>query len=398
MYKFNISAPGTLLLFGKHTTDNKKGYVAASLNMRTKLTFASLPPGAVKVDFIELNFSPIELHTKIPLNPFLKQFFNNKINNMINECELYKQIKAFVNSLTDMYEPRNNRHKLSLQTFFFLLVYIAYRRSIKITASIVVKITSNLPIGEGMGSSASFAACLATCFWRWSFLQKGIAYYEIYKDDMAMILEYTKLCEYMIYKTSNMDKSVISVYGSLLVSENSEREAKMYTKFPRIRILLVWSKSKQKTPINVIRHSYLGVKLILNTIDAISKESIKIFDEMDEKPIDLSKAGPDTPDVPLQVKYEKLSNLIHMNQGLLQTLGISHPTLDIICAIAQDFSLKGKMASVNKAGYGCGYVFILLQPDIADDTIIDLLNRLKAQNFCISITSLCGKWSGVRIE
>lgn len=84
--------------------------------------------------------------------------------------------------------------------------------------------------------------------------------------------------------------------------------------------------------------------------------------------------------------------LIQLNQGLLRALGMSHPNLEIICAIAKKFSLAGKLM----CNGGGGYAIILLLPNTTDELINQLLNELKCHNFSIKITKL--NCSGVRIE
>ncbi|XP_011639707.1 mevalonate kinase-like [Pogonomyrmex barbatus] len=394
MYKFSISAPGSLFLLGEHMKmhENKKAFVMTSLNMRTKLTFTSLPPNAVKMDFIELIFPNIQLHMKIPLNPFLFHFFNNNTDKTIGAHTLYEKVKIYVSSLMG----NNNtcdlilgQHESSLQTFFFLLVYIAYRHIIKITASFIVKISSDLPIGEGMGSSTSFGTCLAACFWRWSLLQKGIARYEFHAEDTSVISGCVAICERIVYKSTTSFNIVVSVHGSLLILKQNSM-IKKYDHFPSIKILLVCSNVKQKdVQMHVdTRHSQ---EFALNNISALAKASIKVFKEIKKMVTDLGQVALDDPS---NLTLRTLSDIVRINQELLNSLGISHPNLDIICAIAQNHSLSGKMACLNKYGYA----FILLLPSVTDDDIAKLIDELKSHNFDASITSLCGESSGVRVE
>lgn len=48
-----------------------------------------------------------------------------------------------------------------------------------------------------------------------------------------------------------------------------------------------------------------------------------------------------------------------MNQGLLATCQISHPSLDRICAEAQNYGLAAKLTGAG----GGGHAYILLLPD-----------------------------------
>ncbi|KYM86062.1 hypothetical protein ALC53_04255 [Atta colombica] len=120
------------------------------------------------------------------------------------------------------------------------------------------------PIGKGLGSSASFAVCLAVCFWHWSLLQKETDLYEFGKI---------------------LDGGVINTLKS-------------FSNLPGMKILLIFSNVSQKTK-----------------IELLSKKSIKF-------------------------EFN-----IQVNQGLLKTLGMSHPNSDIICAIDQNFLFDEKITS-----------------------------------------------------
>ncbi|KAL6263801.1 hypothetical protein P5V15_003884 [Pogonomyrmex californicus] len=313
----------------------------------------------------------------MPLNPFICHFFNDNITEtIVLKHDLYIKVKDYVSSLTDYtgtYEPMNDQHKLSLQAFFFLLVYIAYRYTIKIMASFIIKISSELPIGKGMGSSTSFAACLAACFLRWSLLQKGIVRYEFGEEDTKVLKRCITMCEKVVYNSSNTSDSVVPVFGA-------------------IKVLIMYSNITSEA---VQKHSYPFADSILDSIDAISKESIEIFNQIEEKPrMNLYKCSTSTLSDSPQSNYEKLSDLIRMNQGLLNALGISHSKVDTICAIAQDCSLSGKMACRGRLDY----TYILLPQNITDEDLTKLLDKLKSRNFFGTVTSLCGDWSGVRVE
>lgn len=81
-----------------------------------------------------------------------------------------------------------------------------------------------------------------------------------------------------------------------------------------------------------------------------------------------------------------------MNQGLLSTLDMSHPKLDDICSIARASAFAGKLTGAG----GGGYAYILLLPHTTTERIASLTERLIAENFSVTTTSLgC---DGVRIE
>ncbi|KAL6259748.1 hypothetical protein P5V15_009662 [Pogonomyrmex californicus] len=402
MYRFNLSAPGMVFLYGDAMIMSAKTCIATSLDMRTRLSFASLPPRVVPIEYIELDFSSINLHVKIPLTQFLLHFFYHNIKRDVNSIQIYNGVKSFLDSSMDTYigtyERSNIDHQSSLQAFFFLLVSVAYKESIEITSSFVVKVSTELTIGEGLGSSASFAVCLTACFLRWSLLQKGIVRYEFDEDDKLLIASYAIDCDCIIYQSTSVMAVNVSVKGSILIF-NEGLPIKLFSKdMFRIKIILVYSNVSMKTVnLSDIERSVMTNPIaisILSIMEALAKASVQTFIEINENIFYLCRGGimkPVNLNLPLKL-YKKLSELIQMNQGLLQALNMSHPEIDIICAIAQDSSLAGKLTGKGKGGYA----FILLPPNTTDEDITKLIDEFKSYNFPVTLTSLCS--NGVIVE
>ncbi|KAL6259746.1 hypothetical protein P5V15_009660 [Pogonomyrmex californicus] len=399
MYRFNISAPGAIYLHGDPVLGYAKSAVIAGLNLRTKLSFTSLFPRMVPTEYIELDFSTINLYVKIPLNIVLKTFFDKNVVRKTDMDDIHDAIKDFVDSLETCdgtYKPNNLHHRLSLQAFFFLLVAIAYKETINITATFIVKLSSELAIGESLGSSQSFAVCLAACFWRWSNLQKGTVIYEFTLESEQKILFYGGICDNMVYKCQNAFKILVSIRGSIV--ETKEWLMQKYTDFPNIKILLVFSNVSLNhvhiPPVTGDKGSFM--KHYLDIINVISKESIQLFDMIRPKELEQNQESnvEESLSIDLQTHYEKLSDLININQGLLKALDMSDANINIVCAIAQKYSLKAKATGTGRGGY----VFILLPPNIKDKIVHQLIHEYVLHDFPAILTNLCGKWNGVRVE
>ncbi|XP_018340339.1 PREDICTED: mevalonate kinase-like [Trachymyrmex septentrionalis] len=397
MYRFKVSAPGTVLLCGEYN----KSCAAADLDMRTVLTFSSFPTEVVRKDFIEIKFSSIRLHMKIPLRIFLLHFFQENYDWTRNPRQVFESVKNFIEFLTGFpgnYDLDNRAHQLSLEAFFFLLVTISYEKNIIINSSFVVEISSELPIGEGLGSSASFVVCLAACFFRWNLLQKGTVRYIFNPIDLIYIMKYASACESFVYNSSNLFKVRISTNGTLQVFEEENRMVHFFSDLPSMKILLVFSNVSQKieqnkVEIKVKKHLSSSVDSILNSIETISKKFIQTLKEIKTEMLSLRQQEIfEINSVGLINYYKNLMDLIHINQGLLRALGTSHPNLDIICTIARDFSLGAKIAANRKSGY----VFTLLLASTSDEYIQDLIKIFESHNFTAKIVSL--NCSGVRIE
>ncbi|XP_011882448.1 PREDICTED: uncharacterized protein LOC105570093, partial [Vollenhovia emeryi] len=312
------------------------------------------------------------------------------------------------------YEPNNLAHRLSLETFFFLLVYISCQKNIKMTSSFRVTISSELAIGEGLGSSASFVACLAACFYRLSFLQKGIVIAEFDCQDISVIFQYVQKCSYMIYNDWTTIDSLVCVYGSVYVFRSDVQTA-VYEALPNMKILLVSPNVCHKTIIdqNVqtgkICQSYLNIKSIQKCIDDIVEMSNNIQGVL--KP----------PEVLLMdTLYLKTWRIIYSNYVRVSrhsdtanvdvilhvlVLFLRHYYCIVICwklySSLNTYALQ-TLINVNQGllhalcDGGSRYVFILLLPNSTDELLTQLLDELKSRNFPAKLTSL--NCSGVKID
>ena len=87
-----------------------------------------------------------------------------------------------------------------------------------------------------------------------------------------------------------------------------------------------------------IRHPD-AMNFVFNAVDCVSKEvSILIQSPVDD-------------DVSLTANEEKLAELMEMNQGLLQSMGVSHATIETVLRTTLKYKLVSKLTGAG--GGGC---------------------------------------------
>ncbi|XP_071644377.1 mevalonate kinase-like [Temnothorax longispinosus] len=390
MIEFKISAPGKVILYGEHAVVHGKTAVAASLNLRTTLKFAELPNSE---DVIKVEFPDVKLYLKFPFCVFFDYFFGNNFHySLIKDVnELHIRVKDFIDSIDHVIDKNNSdtlieRQRSSLQAFFYLLVYIAYEEHINIEeTSFHVHLSTELAVNSGLGSSASFAVCLAACFLHWSRLQKG-EHNTFNKDELDKISKYALNCERIMHESpSGIDNSVCT-YGSIIKFKNKQLD--MIPQVPDLKILLVntnvtRSTKKQVKQVAELKDLYPSIVIpILDSIDALSNHAWETLNEINQF----------SGSIKLDDRHTTLSCFIHMNQGLLTALNVSHPKLEMICTLAMTHSYAGKLTGAG--GGGCAY--ILLPKDADDGSIKIFTKQLEEKGFEVTMTSLgC---SGVIIE
>ncbi|XP_071580186.1 uncharacterized protein [Temnothorax nylanderi] len=173
---------------------------------------------------------------------------------------------------------------------------------------------------------------------------------------------------------------------------------------PGMKILLVSSNVSQKTiseqneQMEGMRLSYPFIESVQRNIDNVVDKFKDTLDDTEKKicqmEIDMIGLREEQKLDYLKDCCIQLVTLISMNQGLLRALGMSHPNLDVICAIAWQLSISFAGKLTNNGGGG--YAFILLSPDSPATHINCILNELKSHNFSAQITNL--NCNGVRNE
>ncbi|XP_018400403.1 PREDICTED: mevalonate kinase [Cyphomyrmex costatus] len=396
MIEFKVSAPGKIILFGEHAVVYGKTAIATSLNLRTNVKFTELNKSQDLKNIIKIEFPDIKLFFNLPFCVFQNYFFNDNFDYLMikNNDELHKCVNDFLNSIENLIDKSNNEmieeQKLSLRAFFYLLVYIAYEEHIDIKeTSFHVHLSTELKVGSGLGSSASFAVSLAACFLHWLLLQKG-DHSAFNKDELDKISKYALNCEQIMHESpSGIDNSVCT-YGSVIKFQQ-KKLVDMLSCMSNLKILLINSNIIRSTKDQVKRAAHLKnlypeiITPVLDSIDALSQNAWEILKEM-------SNNADKSTESMKQDWFKKLSVLIHMNQGLLTALDVSHPKLEIICAVAWSNLYAAKLTGAG----GGGYAYILLPSDIKSESIDSFSKQLEKKGFDVTMTSLGG--SGVRIE
>lgn len=285
MIEFKVSAPGKVILFGEHAVVYGKTAVAASLNLRTTLKFVELLRSPDSKNIIKIELPDVKLLLSLPLRVFLDYFFSDNFNySLIKESnQLHSYVKDFIDSIENVIDRHNSdsvikQQKSSLQAFFYLLVYIAYEEHIDIKdISFHVHLSTELMVSAGLGSSASFAVCLAACFLHWSLLQKG-KHDMFNKEELDKISKYALNCERIMHESPSGIDNSICTYGSIIKFQKKEL-VDMSPHVPNLKILLVNTNVTRSTKDQVKRTAHLKelypsiIIPVLDSIDALSNNA-----------------------------------------------------------------------------------------------------------------------------
>lgn len=268
MVQFQISAPDTLSLFGEHA---KKGLIA-SINLRTTLTFNELP---ISLDNIIINIPQIYLFYNVSLQEFLK-LYDSCIENM----ELLQE--KVLQYTSNLYIPTN--HRVIMQIFYYLLVYITYKEQIKIKS---FNISSFTKFMDKEFACPAFIVCFAACLLHWSHVQKGIHNNNFNYIDLEKIELYAISCKKIFPESKEIDM-VLCIYSFLAEYQFEEIHVIPIVSVSNVTILLVDSKQTQNLKTQEQQRTELMnmfpdiANSILNNIDTVTNMACNTLQKFDK--------------------------------------------------------------------------------------------------------------------
>ncbi|KAI3647556.1 hypothetical protein MP228_007777 [Amoeboaphelidium protococcarum] len=361
LVEFTIKAPGKAILFGEHAVVHGTKACASSINLYTTSSYQLLP----ERDAAELELPDLQV----------KQVFEmRETASILNECcPDGPNLNGIDARLLEHVLQRARRPQYSadqsaaIAAFEYLNVVLKFtdkhsRFLTKRGCRIVV--SSQIPVGAGLGSSASYSACIAaSLLLHYNHLDKDTDLRST--DSLNLINKYAFIAECVIHGNPSGIDNTVCVFGGVIAYQKAittgKAETKVIDKFQH-KFLLTNTKTPRQTKVQLLKFKQvidghnLVAKSMLETIDCISAE----FESMIHAE---------------NVDYERMKTLININQKLLECFNVSHPNIAKVCDIAQKFGLASKLT-----GAGGGGCVLTLLPDTVEDS--QLMFQLRDQLSC----------------
>ena len=274
----------------------------------------------------------------------------------------------------DASEELRKIHQSSASAFLYLLLSLGSQSF----PGCVYTLRSVIPIGAGLGSSASITVCIAA-----ALLLQIRALSGPHPDQPAeegrlqieRINRWAFVGEMCIHgNPSGVDNTVAS-QGKAVVFQRSDYSkppsVKPLWNFPELRLLLVDTKQPKSTAFEVAKVAKLKerhpqiTESIFNAIDKVSEEAAELLVGEDFNPEELSS-------------LEDLGKLMTINHGLLIALGVSHPRLERIRELVDDEGV-GWTKLTGAGGGGCSIT--LLKPEVSEERLQRLENALDKEDY-----------------
>uniref|UniRef100_I1JRE1 Mevalonate kinase n=1 Tax=Glycine max TaxID=3847 RepID=I1JRE1_SOYBN len=299
-------APGKIILTGEHAVVHGSTAVASSIDLYTYVSLHFSTPSDNE-DSLKLKLQETALEFSWPITRIRAAFPEStaQLSSTPNSCSV-ENAKAIAALVEELNIPEA---KLGLASGVsaFLWLY----SSIQGFKPATVVVTSELPLGSGLGSSASFCVALAAALLAYtdsvSLDLKHQGWLSFGEKDLELVNKWAFEGEKIIHgKPSGIDNTV-SAYGNI-ISFKSGNLTHMKSSVP-LKMLITNTKVGRNTKALVagvgermLRHPDI-MAFVFSAVDSISNELTSI----------LKSPTPD--ELSVTEKEEKIEELMEMNQG-----------------------------------------------------------------------------------
>jgi len=324
------SAPGKVIVFGEHAVVYGKTAVASSLGLRCYSKVEKTDSDVVSLCLpnlkMEKTFSIEELKA-------IKSTIKVDIN---NPKPISDEVK---NKLIALSQPFNS-FATEQASLCFLYLFLCISSEI---TSVKIEINSSLPVGAGLGSSASYAVSLVSSLLTFfNYIEKNKF---TDKESLKLINDWAFIGEKIAHgNPSGLDNSV-STYGRAQAFTKGELTA--LENFNSFRFILTNTNVPKNTKVQVqnVRNLYNNYPNVINPIlDSIHNIGERCKELFTNENIEEEKIT------------KELKDMIDINHYLLCSLNISHEKIEKIKQITKNYGFHTKITGAG--GGGCLLTYI----------------------------------------
>ncbi|KAL9630958.1 MAG: hypothetical protein Q9164_006151 [Protoblastenia rupestris] len=390
---FITSAPGKVIVYGEHAVVHGKAAIAAAISLRSYMLVTTLSKSQ---RIISLQFPDIKLNHTWKIDELPWSVFANPSN----KKAYYDLVTALDPDLVEALQPhlstvspnlsgeKKKIHQAAASAFLYLFLSLGSQAF----PGCIYTLRSTLPIGAGLGSSASISVCISSALLLQIRALSGPhpdQPLEEAETQVERINRWAFVGEMCIHGNPSGVDNTVAANGKAVLFKRED-----YTKppkvlplrnFPELPLLLVNTRQPRSTATEVAKVGALKTALpsvtdlILSAIDRVTESAFALVTSPNFSHADTKTT-------------QTLGSLMNINHGLLVSLGVSHPRLERIRELVDLVGIG--YTKLTGAGGG-GSTITLLKPDIQPGELNDLERKLDAEGFERFETTLGGDGVGV---
>ncbi|KAJ1961876.1 Mevalonate kinase, partial [Dipsacomyces acuminosporus] len=241
------------------------------------------------------------------------------------------------------------------------------------SSGFTISVRSLLPVGAGLGSSASFNVALSTALLRLTGMLRAD---ELSESDKELVNTWAFRGEQVAHGTpSGIDNSV-ATYGGFVLFQKGQDTVDLHSRHA-LRVLITntlvpKSTKKLVADVRALRDSHPSiVGGILDAIHSISYKAAGLFRGNTGQ----NGGRPNSADA--HELESQIQDIIKLNHGLLYALGVSHPSLERI----RDLTAARGMASKLTGAGGGGCALTLIPHTTSSDDVGAVSSELAKEGF-----------------
>jgi len=368
-----VSAPSKVILHGEHAVVYGKTAVAASLDLRTRMTIKPHSTHIV-VNFPDVGLSDCWTPEQ------LKELFKHKpVDKVEEEVDL-----VYLDKIHDFLSTDQSNLRMA-SVICFLYLYSVIVNPDFITMEILVE--SEIPLGAGLGSSAALSVCLAAglmgVLHQINGLEKNI-FNNLNSTIKKDVCRLAFLSEKILHGTpSGIDNSV-STYGGLCKFSRGTLTPLPFNSSLQIFLVNTNIERNTKDLVGKVKMKYDAhpkvIKPILESIDGISEAFLALMEKFNCHDSNS--------------RIREIEELVDYNQALLHALGVSHPSLQDVCNIFSQFGLHGKLTGAG----GGGFAFAFIPPSLPEKSLALIKESLENSGFTCCTADVGGTGMTVNFQ
>ena len=364
---FMVSAPGKVIVFGEHAVVYGKAAIAAAISLRSYLLVTTLSKSnrTITLVFPDIGLDHTWTMDHLPWSAFAHESKKKKYYDMVTSLDL-DLVKAMQPHISDvsLHLPEQQRkiHQAAASSFLYLFLSLGSPAA----PGCIYTLRSTLPIGAGLGSSASICVCISAALLKQIHILSGPHEDQPQEEADTQIERMNKWAfvgELCIHGNPSGVDNTVSTRGKAVLFKRTD-----YNKppaviplknFPELPLLLINTKQTRSTSVEVAKVAAMKQKYptvteaTLNSIDEVSKSAHELMVTEDFDPRS-------------DQNLEQLGGLFRINHGLLVSLGVSHPKLEYIRELV-DHADIGWTKLTGAGGGGCAITLLKSNADVASN-------------------------------